>query len=309
MRQTLVLAICLYSLMAGCSPDSTSPVSPAASPQPLYASHPAVSAQPTPSAVPATRTLPATRTPEPTPTPLPAQWTQLAPGVQQRYVPVNRDSDPAVTYYIYALRLDPAQLTFRVQYDREMPRNIDSWLTDTGAEVVVNGGFFSGDYRPVGRLVSDGQMAGFPLNYGDRTIGVAGLFTVLDGRVQLYSLGRGSFSPRAMRFDEAIESYPMLLLPGRQPAYPIETGERARRTVIGVDSEQHVIILVVDLPIFSLHELANWLAASDLRLDAALNLDGGRSSGLGVALGDESVIIPAYVSLPAVLAIYTEDGS
>jgi len=170
--------------------------------------------------------------------------------------------------------------------------------------MVLNAGFFSGNNTPVGRIVAGGDLFGFPLNYGARTIGVAGLFTVLDGEVELYAIGRSSYSPRGMRFDETVESYPVLVLPGRQPVYPTETGERARRTVIGLDDQRRVIVLISDLPVFSLHELAEWLAASDLNLDSALNLDGGRSSGLAVNLPGEDRVIPSYVPLPIVIGIY-----
>jgi uncharacterized protein YigE (DUF2233 family) len=183
---------------------------------------------------------------------------------------------------------------------------VEEWQALTGADIIVNGGFFSGDYRPVGRLISDGVLYGFPLNYGDRTIGVAGFFGVLDGLPELYTLGRSSYAPRGMRFDEGVESYPILLLPGGQPTYPTETGEIARRTVIGLDAEGHIILFVSDLPIFTLHELSQWLAESDLRLDSALNLDGGRSSGMGVWLPQQQTIIPAFVPLPIVIGIHSE---
>ena len=96
----------------------------------------------------------------------------------------------------------------------------------------------------------------------------------------------------------------MLLLPGRQPTFPTETNKLAQRTVIALDDQGHVVILLIDLPIFSLHELSKWLANSDLELDSALNLDGGRSSGLAVTLSSGVKLIPSYVPLPVVIAIY-----
>src|SRR5207248_503969 len=152
-------------------------------------------------------------------------------------------------FYAYALRIDPSRVTFKIQYQAGFAQDIDQWQATTGASVVINGGFFSGENTPVGRLIMDGKLYGFPLNYGDKTIGVAGLFTILDKQIAMYALGRSSYTPRGMRFDQAIESYPMLLLPGRQPTYPKETSEKARRTVIGIDNEGRVIILVSDLPV------------------------------------------------------------
>lgn len=262
----------------------------------------------TPSPVPIQRqtsTPRPTTTPTPTLTPTPASWTRLAPGIEERYVPAQRTDNDAI-FYLYALRIDPSRVTFRVHYQEGEAQTIEEWQSTIGTGIILNGGFFSGGYTPVGRIVMDGTMYGFPLNYGEGTIGVAGLFTVLDGEVALYSIGRSSYSPRGMRFDEAVESYPLLLLPGRQPTYPTETGERARRTVIGLDDHGRVMVLVSDLPIFSLHELSGWLAQSDLNIDSALNLDGGRSTGIAVSLPGGSTLIPSYVPVPIVIGIYPD---
>jgi uncharacterized protein YigE (DUF2233 family) len=218
-------------------------------------------------------------------------------------VPAQRADNDAI-FYLYALRIEPSRVTFKMHYEEGQAQTIEEWQSTLGTGIILNGGFFSGGYTPVGRIVKDGVMYGFPLNYGEGTIGVAGLFTVLDGEVALYSIGRSSYSPRGMRFDEAVESYPVLLLPGRQPTYPTETGERARRTVIGLDDRGRVIVLVSDLPVFSLHELSGWLAQSDLNLDSALNLDGGRSTGIAVSLAGGSTLIPSYVPVPIVISIH-----
>jgi uncharacterized protein YigE (DUF2233 family) len=240
----------------------------------------------------------------PTSSRTPPIWANLAPGVSERYIPVNMP-DPEEPFYIYALRLDPTRVVFQVHYDREQPRSIEEWQAATGAAVVLNGGFFSGNNTPVGRIVVDGWLYGYPLDYGDDSVGVPGLFAILDNEVSIYGLGRSSFSPRGLRFDYAVESYPLLLLPGGQPTFPVDTGKLARRTVIGVDEWGYVIILLSDTPSLSLHELADWLAGSDLYLDSALNLDGGRSSGLMVSLRGEVRYFPAYVPLPIVIGIYT----
>ncbi len=240
-------------------------------------------------------------TPVPTATPTPPAWRVLAPGISQAFLIAN-EPGTTLSYPVYVLRFDPARVAFRIYYDRDEPHTIAEWLALTEADVVVNGGFFTGDRRPVGRLVIDGELFGAPLDPTHR-IGVPGLFAVIDHTVQIYALGRSFYTPRGMRFDQAVESYPLLVLPGRQPAYPPDEGRRARRTVIGLDEQGHVLLILIDSAIFSLYELAQWLASCNLNLDTALNLDGGRSSGLGVALPGEERIYEAYVPLPIVIAI------
>lgn len=195
-------------------------------------------------------------------------------------------------------------MTIRVHYDHKEPHSIEEWQAITGASMVINGGFFSSGNSPVGRIVIDGQLLGSPLDYGDESIGVPGLFTVTDGKTELYALGRASYNPRGLRFDQAVESYPMLLLPGGQPTIIRETGYRARRTAIALDEQGQIIILLSDLPLFSLFEFANWLASSGVGFDSVLNLDGGRSSGIAVSLPGEAKVISALVPLPIVIAFY-----
>lgn len=210
--------------------------------------------------------------------------------------------DDGVQFWVYAVRLDPSKVTFRVFHDSE-GHSIQEWHGITGADIVVNGGFFFGDHQPQGRLVIDGEMIGTPLDPSAR-IGVPGLFAVIDDEVSITSLGRSGVPPRNMEFDQAVEAYPMLLMPGREAVYPPRQGERARRTVIGIDDTGSVVIVLVDGPIFSLLELSRWLAESNLNLETALNLDGGRSSGMVVDVNGIRTDIPAYVPLPIVIGIY-----
>ncbi len=291
-------ALWLTAALCACAP-ATPAVSVA---QPAPRTLPASStATRTPSPIPTpTRTPTPTATFTPTPTSTPPAWRALAPGIEQADIAAPVPGTDTYTS-VYALRITPALVDFRVRYDGENPGSIADWQVATGSQIVLNGSFFSGDGRPVGRIVTDGRLIGAPLSYEDK-IGVPGIFAVLDDTAAIYALGRSSYTPRGMRFDQALESYPVLLLPGRQPAYPEETGIRARRTVIGIDEQGYVIVVLIDEPIFSLHELAQWLAVSNLNLDTALNLDGGRSSGLMVALPPVR-LFEAYVLLPIVLTI------
>jgi hypothetical protein len=181
-------------------------------------------------------------------------------------VPINLEGE-TVTFYAYAVRVDPSQVMFRIHYDPEQPRLMEEWQAATGAGVVVNAGFFAGNNTPVGRIVVDGQEYGYPLNYGDGTIGVAGIFGVVDGAVDLYAVGRSSFSPRGLRFDE-VESYPRWFYLGINQSTRPRLGGRTT-ACNGLDNQRRVIILVCDVPVFTLHQLADWLAASNLQVDSA----------------------------------------
>jgi uncharacterized protein YigE (DUF2233 family) len=86
--------------------------------------------------------------------------------------------------------------------------------------------------------------------------------------------------------------------------FPANADDRrpARRTVVAQDRRGRILILVAPRGALSLHELARFLVESDLDLDAALNLDGGFSTGLWVRAYDESVEIDSLVPVPSVIS-------
>jgi uncharacterized protein YigE (DUF2233 family) len=298
--KALSRAAALWLAVALCACAPAMPTAPAAQPSPRSLPAPSTATRTPAATLTPTRTPTPTATFTPTPTPTPPAWRALVPGIEQADVAALVPGTDTYTS-VYTLRINPALVDFKVRYDGTNPGSIADWQAATGSQIVMNGSFFSGDGRPVGRVVTDGRLIGSPLSYEEK-IGVPGVFAVLDDTAAIYALGRSSYTPRGMRFDQALESYPVLLLPGRQPAYPEETGLRARRTVIGLDEQGYVIVVLIDEPLFSLHELAQWLAVSNLNLDTALNLDGGRSSGLMVALPPVR-LFEAYVLLPIVLTI------
>jgi len=285
------------SACAGISTANSSPVAPPTN----TADSGAVVDDSTPLPTPTLQAT-ATYTPSPTATPIIIRWQAIANGISQTQIPASIPGTDAVSI-VQAYRVDPKRVGFQVFYDSESPHTIEDWLPITRAAIVVNGGFFASSHAPMGRVIIDGQMFGEPLDYGSDSIGIAGLFAVSDDTAAIYALGRDSFNPRGMRFDQAIECYPILLLPGGQPTFPVETDFIARRTVIAIDEDGMVVILVSNVDLFSLHRLAGWLSNSGLRLDSALNLDGGRSTGLGVAIPGHEALLNSYVPVPVVLGI------
>ena len=76
--------------------------------------------------------------------------------------------------------------------------------------------------------------------------------------------------------------------------------------MIAIDRSGQVLLVAVATPSFTLRELAEWLAASDLEIDAALNLDGGSSTGLLLASDGQYEQIDAFVPLPIMLLVSRE---
>jgi uncharacterized protein YigE (DUF2233 family) len=135
----------------------------------------------------------------------------------------------------------------------------------------VNGGYFDPDYKPIGLLVVDGKTIA-PLQ---RARLLSGVLSASPSKIEI--LRFGEFSPR-QKIDAAVECGPMIVDLGRA-VRGLEATRPARRTFAAVAAgDRGALGFCSDV---TLADLANILAtqvASDLKIQRALNLDGGSSS-------------------------------
>jgi len=242
-------------------------------------------------------------TPRPTSTPEPPDtgWQSLQPGVELRQVTVRhvRAETGAVAERLTIVRLDPASVHWRVHYDPTAPRPVSAWAERLQPLLVVNGGYFTPENETTGLLVSDGRVWGTP--YAE----FAGMFTVTaDGQVSVRWLRDQPYDPNEPLM-EALQSFPVVVKPGGVMGFPADAddGRPARRTVVAQDLQGRILIIVAPRGYLSLHELARFLAGSDLELDVALNLDGGFSTGLWLRAGERSVEVDSLVPVPSVISV------
>lgn len=240
----------------------------------------------TPSPPPATLNLP---TSEPGDT----GWVTTEPGVELRRLRLMWNERLAL---VNMVRLDPAHVQFEVGYAPDQPRPLTTWHGRAEAVVTINGGFFDTHNRSTALIIRSGVASGVSYQ------GSGGMFAVdRDGRVSLRYLVEEPYDPHEPLL-EALQSWPMLIKPGGTLVYTsADDGQRARRSVVAIDREGRVVLLSVASHTFTLRGLADWLLASDLDLDAALNLDGGSSTGLYADSGEEQLRTDAFVLLPITL--------
>ena len=250
----------------------------------------------TPSATPILPVVPTTISPTVSPTPLVPDtgWEAARPGLERRVIRFF-DMDGRLAEHLYILRFDPALYEFQVGYRPGEPLSLQDWQAETGALAVINGGFFTEDFTATGLVVVDGQASG--TSYGE----FAGMFAVTAVGPEVRWLGARPYDPNEP-LQYALQSFPMLVKPGGAAGYMEAGGEAARRTVIGQDGDGRILVILAPRGRFTLTRLSQTLAASDLNLDTALNLDGGASTGL--ILTDPPASIPAYTLLPAVILVY-----
>jgi hypothetical protein len=231
----------------------------------------------------------------PTETVLPdTGWIQLRPGLERRQINLFMD-EGGFRETIYILRLDPEFFRFEVAYDPYEPKSLTDWQITTGALIVVNGGFFTESNQATGLIVVDGQSSGVSYE------GFGGMLAITEAGPRLQWLTQQPYDPNEILL-AGLQSFPMLVTPGGQAGYVEEDGLPARRTVIAQDINGQFLFLLASTGTLTLYELSQYLVESDLELDAALNLDGGASTGL--LLADPVGGVAPYSLLPSVITVF-----
>jgi uncharacterized protein YigE (DUF2233 family) len=261
---------------------------------------------PTSTPVPTTTRIPTfTPTASPTANPFPtllhspdSGWQVLRPGLERRVIGVF-DAQGLWVESLYILRLNPSDFRFDVAYS-PAGKLLETWRQDTGALIVVNGGYFreeNGQFIPTGLTIINREVMGTSYE------GFGGMFAVTAHGPELRWLPQRPYIPGEPLL-AALQSFPMLVKPGGALGFPQEYEDnlQARRTVIAQDKNGRFLLMVANQGAFTLHQLSAYLTNSDLNLDIALNLDGGPSSGILLAEPREE--IPAFNYLPIVITVY-----
>ena len=247
-----------------------------------------VSPTPVPSLTPATETLQDTG------------WFWLWAGMERRLITIYNDREQ-LRESVHIWRLDQKYFRLDVAFD-ETPKSLDDWQKETGAAMVLNGGYFSivnDKYFPDGLMIIKGKASGRSFS------GYGGMLVIRGNQAELRWLVQRPYNPRE-RLQAALQSFPMLVKPGGRLGFPAEREDhaRARRTVIAQDKEGRILLIVAPQGYFTLHRLSAFLTESDLDLDIAFNLDGGGSTG--ILLANPRQIIDSKVLLPYVILVHPQ---
>ena len=222
-------------------------------------------------------------------------WLAGRLGVELRRMQASVPDRPAVPLTI--VRLDPATVRLRVAYAPERPRGLRSWFEEQRPIAAINGSFFTPENQATALLISDGVASGASYN------GFGGMLAIApDGGVSLRALRDQPYDP-GEALDQALQSFPMLVFPGGEPAAIEDDGRRARRSVVALDRVGRLLLLASPTSDFTLRGMADWLSRSDLDVDQALNLDGGSSTGLYLSDGALQDAIDSFGPLPIVLLV------
>ena len=249
---------------------------------------------------------PATRTPaaRQTPTavaqpPIPTAPVPLRPGIEILVVPLVVAGVEAGETLVIA-RIEPARVDVRVRYAPKTPRPVQTWRVDESADIVINAGYFTQDNLATGLLIADGVVTGQTYR------GFGGLFAVRAGPPATLGLQWLKEQPYVAdrKITQAVESFPMLVRKGKVVDGINDDGRCNRRSFIALDRSGRLLLGVTRYASLTLTDLATALAGQPaLAIDAALNLDGGASSGLGIRAPADALAIDSFDEVPAVIVV------
>lgn len=184
---------------------------------------------------------------------------------------------------------------FDVAYMPGAPQSMTDWQNETGALIVVNGGFFTEANEATGLIVVDGQHSGTSYD------GFGGMLVIGSTGPDLRWLPMQPYDP-SEPISAGLQSFPMLVKPDGVLGYNDEDGQPARRTVIAQDGNGRFIFVLATSGTFTLHHMSQFLLETDLDISLALNLDGGASTG--ILLAEPMDGVAPFTLLPVVITVY-----
>ena len=222
-------------------------------------------------------------------------WNKVAPGIEVRYEDwKNPGGDHDI---VTIMRFDLRQVKLSVGYQPAQPLFMHEWMQQKRTIAIINGGYFDQQDNATALVVSNGKV------FGESYVGFGGMLSVdTHGKASLRSLSQQPFDPNKEQLQQATQSSPMLVLGGKRTQFSADASQ-PRRSVVAMDKQGRLLFIVSPNQVFSLDQLADQLASSDLSIDAALNLDGGASTGLYANAGSSHVAIDSLVRLPIVIIV------
>ena len=207
-----------------------------------------------------------------------AQWKQISGesepspvrGLEHRYVVVeeiNSGDRASLEFAIFSTKSCRLKVVDR---DSEPRQDLDDTMARGNFLAAVNGGYFDPEYRPIGLLVVDGKVVA-PLQKARLLTGV---LSSTGKKIQISRVSEFSMSQKP---DSAVECGPMIV-DGGKSVRGLESTKGARRTFAAVGGDKAALGFCSDVTLAELSNILAVVSIPELKIQRALNLDGGSSS-------------------------------
>jgi hypothetical protein len=244
------------------------------------------------------------------------EWREISPGFQVAELPVMAGGGEVDR--ILLARIDPARFRFEVRNAAAGDKNLDQWMKQLGAALVINGSYYSRYGTPDTPVLSAGMPLG-PKDYDAK----AGAFIASATSVGIRDLAHEDWQAAFRGANDAMVSFPLLVAEGATQRIATASRWLANRSFVGQDKNGWIVLGTTSDAFFSLDRLGEFLRLAPLGLTLALNLDGGPVACQGIAIngferrtygkweiqvqGDDAKLMTwpyGTVAMPVVMAVF-----
>jgi exopolysaccharide biosynthesis protein len=233
----------------------------------------------------------------------PGTWKAIQRGIELRTASLERlESHQVIDLKL--VRLEQRRTTMRILYGEELgfkSADARTFAARSGAIAVINGSYFDERGRPLGLLKTRRSRPHSSLSKSSLFTGVFGVrndAAFVMHRDELIVDG----------IDEAIQTGPLLLTKGIPLTITRGAGRQSRRSLIGIDKDQRVVIAVTDTFVGGL----TWLELQEffdtqiglVQTPDLLNLDGGGSAQLYLKGATAEEHIPGTTAVPVAIGFF-----
>ena len=231
-------------------------------------------------------------------------WKLIRRGMEFRKVGLER-TEPYQTVDLKMVRFDTRWFVPHVVRSTQFNlkgADIKTLAEKSGAIAAINGSYFDEKGRPLGFLKA-------AANHINQAISKSLLFTGIFGVKNRapFIMHRDDFFPE--QADEGLQSGPLLLIRGTPLPVTRGVGKHSRRSLIGMDKEQRLIIAVTDglLGGLSWVEVQEFFGSDQWQAQTTdlLNLDGGGSAQLYVKGLQMEEHVPGSTYVPVAVAFFS----
>ncbi|MBI4490857.1 MAG: phosphodiester glycosidase family protein [Deltaproteobacteria bacterium] len=230
-------------------------------------------------------------------------WKVIQKGTEFRKVTLER-AEPYHLLDLKMVRLDPRWVVPRIvrslHYNLK-GANVKTLAEKSGAMAMINANYFDEKGRALGFLKVAADEVNPHISKSSLFTGILGIKDRLP-----FIIHRDHFAPQ--QADEGLQAGPLLLLRGTALPVTRGAGKQSRRSLIGIDKEQRLIIAVTDsflgglswVEVQELFGSAQWnVQTTDL-----LNLDGGGSAQLYVKGIQMEEHVPGTTEVPVAVGFF-----
>jgi hypothetical protein len=206
-------------------------------------------------------------------------WREVEPGFETAELAATVNG--AEVDRVLLARVDPSRFRFIVRHAPAGSKELDDWMRELGAAIVINGSYYGRRGEPDTPLLSGGVLSG-PRTYDARH----GAFVAGRDFAAIRDLQDRSWLDAFGGAEDAMVSYPLLLAADEISRVKADRRWLANRSFVGQDGAGRIVLGTTTDAFFSLQRFAEFLRDAKLDLRLALNLDGGPVACQAIRAGD-----------------------